>query len=319
MTDKAANDTAADFIRNKIRQIVKDPETSRKLLPHDHPFGAKRALLDTNYYATYNRDNVHLVDLRSTPIRRITPTGIQTSERDFQFDIIVFATGFDAMTGTFFKIDIRGRNGLALRDKWAEGPKTYLGLQAAGFPNMFMITGPGSPSVLSNMPVSIEQHIDFIADFITWMRQRGIQTAEADPQAEESWVAHVNQVADTTLYVLANSWYLGANIPGKPRVFMPYPGGVGPYRQKCNQIAAQRLSGIHPPQTINRPAIPSPNLSPVRPPTCPDPRITPELHARLRLLSPLVFQRQHQRLAQSQALGRTMEPQPGVVGCRRRN
>ncbi len=259
MTDKAANDTAADFIRGKIRQIVKDPETSRKLLPHDHPFGAKRALLDTDYYATYNRDNVHLVDLRSTPIRRITPTGIQTSERDFDFDIIVFATGFDAMTGTFFKIDIRGREGLALRDKWAEGPKTYLGLQVAGFPNMFMITGPGSPSVLSNMPVSIEQHIDFIADFITWMRQRGIQTAEADPRAEEAWVAHVNQVADTTLYVLANSWYLGANIPGKPRVFMPYPGGVGPYRKRCNQIAGDGYPGF----ILHKP--PTDRLSPAEP------------------------------------------------------
>jgi cation diffusion facilitator CzcD-associated flavoprotein CzcO len=244
MTDKAANDTAAEFIRNKIRQIVKDPETCRKLIPHDHPFGAKRALLDTDYYATYNRDNVHLIDLRSTPIRQITPTGIQTSQRDFQFDIIIFATGFDAMTGTFFKIDIRGRNGLALRGKWAEGPKTYLGLQVAGFPNMFMITGPGSPSVLSNMPVSIEQHIGFIADFIAWMRQRGIQTAEADPRAEEQWVAHVNQVADTTLYVLADSWYLGANIPGKPRVFMPYPGGVGPYRKRCNQIARSGYPGF---------------------------------------------------------------------------
>ena len=244
MTDRAANDTAADFIRNKIRQIVKDPETCRKLLPHDHPFGAKRGLLDTGYYATYNRDNVHLVDLRQTPIRRITPTGIRTSERDFQLDVIVFATGFDAMTGTFFKIDIRGRNGLALRRKWSEGPKTYLGLQVAGFPNMFMITGPGSPSVLSNMPVSIEQHIDFIADFITWMRQREVETAEADPQAEEQWVAHVNEVANTTLYVHANSWYLGANIPGKPRVFMPYPGGVGPYRQKCNEIARHGYPGF---------------------------------------------------------------------------
>ena len=244
MTDRAANDTAADFIRDKIRQIVKDPETCRKLLPHDHPFGAKRGLLDTGYYATYNRDNVHLVDLRSTPIRRITPTGIRTTEQDFQLDIIVFATGFDAMTGTFFKIDIRGRNGLALRRKWSKGPKTYLGLQVAGFPNMFMITGPGSPSVLSNMPVSIEQHIDFIADFIAWMRQRDVETAEADPQAEEQWVAHVNEVANTTLYVHANSWYLGANIPGKPRVFMPYPGGVGPYRQKCNQIAHNNYQGF---------------------------------------------------------------------------
>ena len=244
MTNRAANDTAADFIRNKIRQIVKDPETCRKLLPHDHPFGAKRGLLDTGYYATYNRDNVHLVDLRETPIRQITPTGIRTTEQDFHLDVIVFATGFDAMTGTFFKIDIRGRNGLALRRKWSEGPMTYLGLQVAGFPNMFMITGPGSPSVLSNMPVSIEQHIDFIADFITWMRERNVETAEADPQAEEQWVAHVNEVANTTLYVHANSWYLGANIPGKPRVFMPYPGGVGPYRQKCNEIARHGYPGF---------------------------------------------------------------------------
>ena len=256
MTDRAANDTAADFIRDKIRQTVKDPETCQKLLPHDHPFGAKRGLLDTGYYATYNRDNVHLVDLRRTPIRRITPTGIRTSERDFQLDVIVFATGFDAMTGTFFKIDIRGRNGLALRRKWSEGPKTYLGLQVAGFPNMFMITGPGSPSVLSNMPVSIEQHIDFIADFISWMRERNVVTAEADPQAEEAWVAHVNEVANTTLYVHANSWYLGANIPGKPRVFMPYPGGVGPYRQKCNQIANDGYEGfILSPAATTRPAI----------------------------------------------------------------
>ena len=244
MTNKAANDTAADFIRAKIRETVNDPETCQKLLPHDHPFGAKRALLDTNYFETYNRNNVHLVDLRRSPIQEITPAGIRTSEQDFEFDVIVFATGFDAMTGTFLKMDIRGRNGLTLREKWAEGPKTYLGLQVAGFPNMFMITGPGSPSVLSNMPVSIEQHIDFIADFIAWMRERAVETAEADPQAEESWVAHVNEVADTTLFVLANSWYLGANIPGKPRVFMPYPGGVGTYRQKCNQIARQNYKGF---------------------------------------------------------------------------
>ncbi|MCY3957923.1 MAG: NAD(P)/FAD-dependent oxidoreductase [Chloroflexi bacterium] len=244
MTNRAANDTAADFIRNKIRQIVKDPETCQKLLPHDHPFGAKRGLLDTGYYATYNRDNVHLVDLRQTPIRQITPTGIRTTEQDIRLDVIVFATGFDAMTGTFFKIDIRGRKGLALRRKWSEGPKTYLGLQVAGFPNMFMITGPGSPSVLSNMPVSIEQHIDFIADFITWMRERDVETAEANPQAEERWVAHVTEVANTTLYVHANSWYLGANIPGKPRVFMPYPGGVGPYRKRCNEVADNGYPGF---------------------------------------------------------------------------
>ena len=244
MTNQQANDTAAEFVRSKIREIVEDPETCRKLLPFDHPFGSKRSLIDTNYFQTYNRKNVHLVDLRRTPIHEITPSGLRTSEQDFEFDIIVFATGFDGMTGSFLRMDIRGRNGLTLREKWAEGPRTYLGLQVAGFPNMFMITGPGSPSVLSNMPVSIEQHIDFIADFIAWMRERGIQTAEADPQAEESWVAHVNEVAETTLYVRANSWYLGANIPGKPRVFMPYPGGVGSYRQKCNQIARRGYPGF---------------------------------------------------------------------------
>lgn len=163
-------------------------------------------------------------------------------------DIIVFATGFDAMTGSFFKMDIRGRNGLSLKEKWSEGPKTYLGLQAAGFPNMFMITGPGSPSVLSNMPVSIEQHIEWIADFVEFLRERGIETAEADAEAdaeaEEAWVSHVNEVAEPTMFMLANSWYLGANIPGKPRVFMPYAGGVGAYREKCNEIAHNGYEGF---------------------------------------------------------------------------
>ncbi len=242
--NKEANDTVAEFIRSKIRETVKDPETSQKLLPLDHPYGSKRALMDTNYFETYNRENVYLVDLRQTPIQEITAKGIRTSEEDFEFDVIVFATGFDAMTGTFMKIDIRGRDGMTLREKWAEGPKTYLGLQVSGFPNMFMITGPGSPSVLCNMPVCIEQHIEWVGDFIGWMREHNLETAEADPRAEEEWGAHVNEVANNTLFVYANSWYLGANIPGKPRVFMPYAGGVGTYRKRCDEIAENGYDGF---------------------------------------------------------------------------
>ena len=243
-TDVEANDTAADFVRSKIRQIVDDPETVSKLLPMDHPLGSKRALIDTNYYETYNRDNVELVDIRQSPIQEITPTGIRTEDGEFEFDLIVFATGFDAMTGSFLRMDIRGRNGLSLKDKWSGGPKTYLGLQVAGFPNMFTITGPGSPSVLSNMPVAIEQHIEWIADCIEYLRERGIETAEADLDAEDAWVSHVNEVAETTLFMLANSWYLGANIPGKPRVFMPYAGGLGTYREKCEEIAENGYEGF---------------------------------------------------------------------------
>ena len=244
MTNKDANDTASDFIRSKIRETVKDPETVEKLLPLDHPYGSKRALMDTNYFETYNRDNVYLVDLRRTPIQEITPSGIRTSEKEFEFDAIVFATGFDAMTGTFMKIDIQGRDGITLKDKWAEGPKTYLGLQVAGFPNMFMLTGPGSPSVLTNMPVAIEQHIEWVADFIDWMRDRNLETAEPDPQAEKDWDAHVQEEANKTLYMQANSWYLGANIPGKPRVFMPYTGGMGTYRKHCDEIAENGYEGF---------------------------------------------------------------------------
>ncbi len=243
-TDKEANDTAAEFVRSKIRQIVKDPGTVAKLLPMDHPLGSKRALIDTNYFETYNRENVELVDIRRSPIQEITPTGIRTADEEFEFDTIVFATGFDAMTGSFLRMDIRGRNDLSLKEKWSEGPRTFLGLQVAGFPNMFTITGPGSPSVLSNMPVAIEQHIEWIADFIRYLREQGIETAEAEREAEDAWVSHVNEVAETTLYMLANSWYLGANIPGKPRVFMPYAGGLGTYREKCEEIAGKGYEGF---------------------------------------------------------------------------
>ena len=242
--DRRANDTASEFIRSKIREIVKDPATAETLLPRDHPFGSKRALIDTNYFDTYNRDNVDLVDIRHFPIEEITPTGLRTADgQEYEVDMIVFATGYDAMTGTFFKIDFTGRNGVELKEKWSEGPKTYLGLSTTDFPNMFMITGPGSPSVLSNMPVSIEQHVEFVADFIEYLRERGIDTVDVDPEAEEDWVQHVNDVAEQTMYMLADSWYLGANIPGKPRVFMPYAGGVGAYRERCEEIAGADYPG----------------------------------------------------------------------------
>jgi cation diffusion facilitator CzcD-associated flavoprotein CzcO len=242
--DRRANDTASEFIRAKIREIVKDPDVAEKLVPVDHPFTSKRPLIDTNYFDTYNRENVTLVDIRHAPIQEITPTGIRTEDGEYELDIIVFATGFDAMTGTFNRIDIQGRGGEKLKDKWAHGPLTYLGVSVEGYPNMFMITGPGSPSVLSNMPVSIEQHVEWISGAIEYMRENGYDAMEADEGAEKEWVAHVNETADQTMFMLADSWYLGANIPGKPRVFMPYPGGVGPYRQRCEEIAAAGYPGF---------------------------------------------------------------------------
>ena len=242
--DKAANDTAASFVREKIAEIVKDPETARLLQPNNHPIGSKRICIDSDYFATFNRPNVTLVDIKSSPIEEITANAVRTGGKDYEVDALVLATGFDAMTGSVAKIDIRGRNGQTLNRKWAEGPKTYLGLMSAGFPNLFIITGPGSPSVLSNMIVSIEQHVDWITDCIAYMRDRGLATMEANTDAEDQWVAHVNEVAHTTLYPQANSWYMGANIPGKPQIFMPYIGGVGAYRQICNDVAARGYEGF---------------------------------------------------------------------------
>jgi cyclohexanone monooxygenase len=242
--DRTANDTAASFIRERIAEIVKDPETARLLQPDDHPVGSKRICVDTDYYATFNRDNVSLVSLRSNPIERITADGVRCGDKDYPLDALVLATGFDAMTGSVAKIDIRGRNGLALNDKWAAGPRTYLGLMSAGFPNLFLVTGPGSPSVLSNMIVAIEQHIDWMSDCLTSMRAQGLTTIEADVTAEDAWVTHVNEVAQGTLYPQANSWYMGANVPGKPRIFMPYIGGVHVYGQKLKDVAAKGYEGF---------------------------------------------------------------------------
>ena len=242
--NKTANDTAADFVRGKISEIVDDAETAALLQPRSHPIGTKRICIDTDYFATFNRDNVALVDINASPIEEILPHGLRTTAATHEFDAMVLATGFDAMTGSLAKIDIKGRDEVTLNQKWAEGPKTYLGLMSAGFPNLFIITGPGSPSVLSNMIVSIEQHVDWIADALSHMRERGLEAMEADKAAEETWVAHVNEVAHATLYPQANSWYMGANVPGKPRIFMPYIGGVGVYRQICNEVAAKGYEGF---------------------------------------------------------------------------
>ncbi len=240
---KEANDTAAEFFAEKVRSIVKDPDVAEKLIPKTYPLGSKRLCVDTGYFEVFNRDNVTLVDISKAPVT-VTPKGVRTGGVEYELDCLIFALGFDAMTGALSKIDIRGRGGETLKEKWDDGPRTYLGLMVAGFPNMFLVTGPGSPSVLSNMVVSIEQHVDWISDCIAAMGQRQMDAIEATPAAEEGWVAHVNEVANMTLYPQANSWYLGANVPGKPRVFMPYPGGVGVYRQKCNEVAANDYEGF---------------------------------------------------------------------------
>ncbi|MEM7337081.1 MAG: alpha/beta hydrolase fold domain-containing protein [Actinomycetota bacterium] len=244
LVNEAANDTMADFIRSKIRERVNDPATAELLCPTNHPFGTKRPCLDSGYFETYNQPHVRLVDLLTTPIERITPTGIETSAETVEVDAIVYATGFDAMTGAIVAVDIEGRDGLALADKWTDGPRTYLGLTTVGFPNYFMVTGPGSPSVLSNMVVSIEQHVDWIAECLTYMRSEGLHTIEPTPTAEAGWGQHVNDCADITLYPKANSWYMGANVVDKPRVFLPYIGGVDTYRQICSDVATQDYLGF---------------------------------------------------------------------------
>jgi cation diffusion facilitator CzcD-associated flavoprotein CzcO len=242
--NQEANDLCADYLTRKIRATVKDPVVAEKLIPRTYPYGTKRQPLDTNYFETFNKANVLLVDAGDAPVEEITPKGIRAGGKEYEFDIIIFATGFDALTGPLTSIDLRGRGGKSLSEKWADGPHTYLGLAVAGFPNLFTITGPGSPSVMSNMPVSIEQHVEWITDCVDYMLKHNLTVIEALPAAEAEWTAHVAEVADATLMSRANSWYMGANIPGKPRVFMAYLGGVGTYRQECDEVAAQGYKGF---------------------------------------------------------------------------
>lgn len=244
LTDGAANETAADFVRKKIREIVKDIGIAELLCPNDHPIGTKRICIDSNYYQTFNRDNVDLVDVSTASIDRLTQTGIETNGQSYTFDSIVFATGFDAMTGALFKIDICGRRNLSLKEKWHAGPRNYLGLMSNAFPNLFTITGPGSPSVKGNMLNSIEQHVDLVTTCIDDMRARDLATIEPTLEAEDEWVAQVQETANRTLFPQANSWYMGANIPGKPRLFMPYIGGVGRYRIICEEMVTNGYSGF---------------------------------------------------------------------------
>ena len=242
MFDADANATAASYVRGKIRELVDDPEVAEILIP-DQVFGCKRLCADTGYFETFNRSNVDLVDVRKSPIEEITPTGLRTGDAEYALDVIVFATGFDAMTGALLGIDIRGRDGQTLGEKWSAGPRTYLGLGTAGFPNLFTITGPGSPSVLANMVPAIEQHVNWISDCIQYLRDAGLHEIEASIDAEDAWVDHVNEVANMTLFPSCNSWYLGANVPGKPRVFMPYIG-FPMYVEKCEEVVAKNYEGF---------------------------------------------------------------------------
>jgi len=220
---KEANDFAADYVRRRIHALVKDPDIADALSP-ETIIGCKRLCVDTDYYVTFNRDNVTLVDLKKSPIKHITATGIVTEAETYDLDAIIYATGFDALTGALNKIDITGRGGLTLRQKWSAGARSYLGLGFAGFPNLFTVNGPGSPSVLSNVLQSIEQHVDWIGDCIAYMTGKGYREVAVEEEAEQAWSAHVNSLAAASVYPQCNSWYLGANIPGKPRVFLAYIG-----------------------------------------------------------------------------------------------
>ncbi len=244
LTNEQSNEKASEFIRSKIREVVKDPKVAEKLSPK-YMYGTKRQVLDTDYFETYNRENVLLVDVKESPIEEITEAGIKTTNDQYDLDIIIFATGYDGMTGPLFKIDIQGKDGVALKDKWENGAsvRTYLGITTAGFPNLFMITGPESPSVLVNMPTAIEQHVEWVANCIEYMREHNIDVIETNIQAEEEWSKHNREIANETLYVKGDSWYTGANIAGKPRSFLIYLGGFDYYTKRCNEIAQNNYEG----------------------------------------------------------------------------
>jgi cyclohexanone monooxygenase len=243
LRDREANETAAEFVRGKIHETVRDPAVAALLSPHEI-IGCKRLCVDTDYYETFNRANVTLVDVSASPIEKLTRTGLRAKGVEHELDAIVFATGFDAMTGALLSIDIRGPDGATLAEKWKGGPRTYLGLAMAGFPNLFTITGPGSPSVLTNMLPSIEQHVEWVADCIGYLRAHGHRRIEARTEAEDAWVVHNAEVAGGSLRSVCGSWYVGANMPGKPRVFMPYIGGFPVYVDKCDDVAAKGYEGF---------------------------------------------------------------------------
>ena len=244
LTSPASNEEAARFVRRKISEIVDDPEATESLTPRDHPIATKRICLDTDYYATFNRPNVTLVDLKKTPIERVSEGAVHTASADYPLDVIVFATGFDAMTGPLRAMNVRGADGMKIEQAWADGPRTFLGLMVAGFPNLFTITGPGSPSVMVNMIAAIEQHVNWIAALIDHMRETGKTRVEPQAAAQEAWVGEVRRVADATLFPLANSWYNGDNIAGKPRMFMAYVGGYPAYAERCEEVAGAGYAGL---------------------------------------------------------------------------
>jgi cyclohexanone monooxygenase len=244
LVDKAANDTITAFAQRKIREKVRDPKVAELLVPKDYPFGAKRLCADTGYYETFNRDNVRLVDIRSTPIREITPAGLRVGDEEIALDVLVFATGFDAMTGALLNIDIRGRDGARFADQWKDGPRSQLGLMSAGFPNLFITTGPGSPSVLYNMVLGNEYHVDWIMDCIAYLDRHRHATIEATAEAEADWRRTVDEIGRQTLFGAANSWYMGDNVPGKPRVILPYLGGFRAYKRTCDTVAANGYTGF---------------------------------------------------------------------------
>jgi cyclohexanone monooxygenase len=244
LTDETANETVAEFVRSKIRSIVTDPATAELLSPRTFPFATKRPCLGTGYYATYNLPHVTLVDLRTTPIETITPRGIRTSDGEHVLDTIVFATGFDALTGSQLAIDIVGKGGVTLRERWADGPRNHLGLVSAGFPNLFTVLGPLSPSVLTNIAVSLEQQVEWITDCIAHLLRNGLTEIDVAPEAEADWGVRVAELAARTLYPAADSWYTGANVPGKPRVFLAYAGGLDRYREECDAVARSGYTGF---------------------------------------------------------------------------
>ena len=243
--NKQSNDWAADFVRKQIKRIVKNPEVAQMLTPTDHPIGTKRICVDTDYYETFNLPHVKLVDVRKSPIQSISATQLHTQDQAHDLDMIVFATGFDAVTGAIERMNLSNPAYQTIQETWKSGPRTYLGLMSHGFPNLFFITGPGSPSILTNVIVSIEQHVDLIARCLQHMKSKGHRRIEASNEAQEKWVQKVNDVANDTLFPLAQSWYMGANIPGKPRVFLPFVGGFGPYSQLCEEVIAQDYTGFN--------------------------------------------------------------------------